>query len=992
MKESGEGTFEHIEKGGAQFLEKTRDDWKKWMADTTQLVCKDQRLVDLINDTKIIVKIQTADPQGAAGPMEFFAGTWVRDSNGPFLYYCRMGKLDAAWKMLDFYYRGSAYNKHIANFLPMDIDLTKPVDPNMDWTEVTNDPVEITNWLIMQHRRYYQYTGDLTPIKEHWGYLMKCLYGQLTNSKGEPVHYVNYGSTEPGPNTMYRFPHHGDETWIYPGFELLNSKFFPEPNDHPQWDQYSADSTWEFVVSAETLAELAVKIGRPEAEVAELKQIAKNSRDACERDYWIQEKGLYGPAMGMRSGDVHQPPFCMVNFDPLWIGYLKGDDPKAISNVVETMKYTMNPNYVTDATETLRVYVGMQPGMFLYNLAAIDHPYAEPALKAMVEVALPSGEYTEKLATERDSYKPVPNTFLGHRIRPWEGGINLDAAFYYFTGLEPDMGNSRIKLCPRLEAGSNEMAVTGQKLGDGKLDVSLVDNDGKRTYTMKWTGSKAITADFKISLPQAKINSVTLNGNAVAVSPNNRWGLTTATLAVPLPAGQTTTLVVDYAKEQVEPLKFVREEFKYAVPKNVPPYQMILWDGEPRKSAKPEDVRTFDLLNGKVNYRLISANNPTSADWLRAFMLNDNGTVKTPLFFMTPGSVPALKWSAWWGKAEMVQLLTEYMNAGGVIFDLNGGEGSSDMFGSLMSDSAYFTIPAVGDDSVPTEGAGKQICDLLSVFAGEQKDWPKTAALFIPKDMIVLARPVSEPLAATIMAKKFGKGCFITMSINCSYEQRAALAQKLVAPETIPAIAAALDTAKPESYEAAFTEVGQNGSYADNFQSYKEGSIGLPVWVSLSGRWQIKDGMMHSLNTNGYDFTATANMKVTGDYKVEFTAKIIEGIYEAGLMFNMPSRFSVSNSQMVRFCGASALWCGPIPFVLEHDLPTGVDHQSTEFHTLSITVMNSKGTYDLAVDGKVVGKDLKLTNILKEGQFGYLGLVSCRGHVAFNSFKVTPIK
>ena len=187
-------------------------------------------------------------------------------------------------------------------------------------------------------------------------------------------------------------------------------------------------------------------------------------------------------------------------------------------------------------------------------------------------------------------------------------------------------------------------------------------------------------------------------------------------------------------------------------------------------------------------------------------------------------------------------------------------------------------------------------------------------------------------------------------------------------------------------------ESKKNGTFVDDFKSYKEGGVGLPVWVPLSGKWQIKDGMLNVLNTQGYDFIATANMKVTGDYKVEVTAKVVKGIYEAGLMFNLPSRFAVSGSQMVRFSGASTLWCGPYPFSLEHNLPTGVDYQNTDFHTLSITVMNSKGTYDLAVNGRVIAKNLKLTNVLKKGQFGYIGVVSCRGHLAFKSFKVTPVK
>ncbi len=664
MKEIGDenATIETVKSQNVNLLKKTYDDWKGWMASTTTLNCPDRKLIDLLDDTKTLVRIQTAYPQYAAGPMEFFAGVWVRDSNGPFRYYLRTGQLEAAKNMLEFYYRGTAYNKYISNFLPMDIGLNQPVDPNMDWTQVGNDPVEIPCWLVLQHKWYYDYTGDIEPIRQHWGYLNKCLYGQLTNNKGEPIHYVNFGSTEPGPNTLYRFPHHGDETWIYPGFEVLNTPVFPEPDDHPHWDQYSLDSTWEFVATAEAMAEFAKALGK-DKEAAEFGRIAADSRDACERDYWMAEKGFYAPALNMRSLDVHQPPFAMVNFNGLWIGYNKADNPKAISNVLETMKYTMNPNFVTDATETLKVYVGMQPGMFLYNLAAIDHPYAEPALNALVGVALPSGEYTEKLATYPDSYDPIP-VFLGHRIRPWEGGINMDAAYFYLTGLEPDLGNGRIKLCPRMPAAWKTMSVTGQKVGDGALDVSIKDEGGNRIYTINWTGSKPLPTDFKISLPLAQINSVKVDGAAAAVTPQNKWNLTTAMLPLTLAPGKATIVTVEYAAQPTTPLEFKRERYEYIIPKDIKPYDIVLLDGEPRK-GREADFRTYDYLKDKLNYRVLSCFNPMSPAWMRPFLIHDDGTLNTPVFYMLPNSITnSLKYAKFWGNPELTILFTDNFNPG----------------------------------------------------------------------------------------------------------------------------------------------------------------------------------------------------------------------------------------------------------------------------------------------------------------------------------------
>ncbi len=993
MQEVGDEakTLELVRREGTKLLKKTYDDWKSWYSTKTQLKCPDQRLIDLLDDNKILVKIQTAEPQYAAGPMEFFAGVWVRDSNGPFLYHLRMGNLEAARGMLEFYYRASAYNKRISNHKPMDIDVSKPVDPDLDWTTVHNDPVEITCWLILQHANYYRYTGDIEPIRRHWEYLKRCLYGQLVDEKGEPFHTVNYLWRKPGPNTMYRFPHHGDETWIYPGFEVMNTDVFPEPCDHPHWHDYSADSTWEFVVSAEVMADLARKLGETD-EAKKLEQIAKDSRAALERDYWMPDKGFYAPAMNMHSLDSHQPPFAMVNFNALWIGYLDPEDPKAISNVVETMSYTMNPNYVTDVTETLRVYVGMQPGMFLYNLAAIDHPYGEPALKALMEVASPSGEYTEKHVTDPNSYR---SEFRGHRIRPWEGGINMDAVFYYLTGLKPDMGNGRIALCPRLPFGWKEMSVTGQRLGDGLLDLTVTDNNGSRTCKIKWTGSKPITAGFKISLPKSKISSVKIDGKTAKVSPKDRWGLTTAKLDVPLAPGKETDVTVVYEKGPAETVAFERKKYEYIIPKNVPQSQIVFWEFEPH--SRTGAPATHDLLEGKVKFRLINCTNPSSSEWLRPFLVKPDGKLNTSVFLMGPNSVKnSLKYKKWWGSPEQNALFTEFMKAGGAIVAVMTGETTSDFFGELLGDSSYFTMQVKAQNVVPAGDAGTKALELLG-FADDEKKL-KVNIVHIYKNMVVLARPEKESAAGAIIVQKVGDGFFMTVLANVRYgEELAALAQNLADPKKMKELKSLIAESKPETVKGAFEDFGKNGAFSDDFTSYNDGSTGLPVWLSLRGNWQMSGGEFHQSLTHLYDCVATANAKVSGDYEIEAKAKSIDKIFEPGFTFNMPSRLSHASSQMVRFSSHQRLWCGPFNagrgFSLEHLIETGLNKpEDHDWHTLKVTVRNSKGTYDIVLDGKKIREGLKLTHVLGEGQSGYVGLVSCRGHIAYDSVRITPLK
>lgn len=971
-----------------QLLEKTRDDWRAWLATTTRLECPNQRLVDLVDDTKILVKIQTAEPQAAAGPMEFFAGVWVRDSNGPFRYALRSGQLDVARRMLEFYYRACAVSHAIPNFMPMDVDVSEAPDADIDWTSAPNDRVEIPSWLILQHRWYHDYTGDLEPVREHWGYLRKCLLGQLTDAEGDPVHTENYGSVEKGANDLYRFPHHGDETWIYPGFEVLNSDLFPEPNDHPHWDSFSADSTWEFVVAAEAMEDFARRLGKSD-EAGEFARLAREARAACERDYWQPDRGFYAPALNMRSLDRHQPPFTMVNLNPLWIDYLAPDDPKAVSNLLETTAYTMNPNYLTGATETLRVFVGMQPGMLLYNLAAVGHPYASPALRAMVEIASPSGEYTEKHVTEPDGYA---TRFLGHRIRPWEAGINLDAAFRYLTGLDPDMGDRRIALAPQLPSGWSEMSVLGRRLAEGELDVRVVDDGRRRRYALLWRGATPIRCDFRAILPDAVVRDVTLHGNPVDTELTSRWGTTTARFEIMLQPAELTVVTAGYERTVLAPPEISRKRYRYSPPPDVQPCDLVLWENEPRK-ANARDMRTFDYLAGKIDFRLISAFNPADASWLRPFLLRPDGSLNAPVFLMGPNSVASsLKYERWWSAPELAALFREYMERGGVIAALSTGEPSSAYFGDLLGEAEYFSIPADVKTLQAAGPAAAALCETLGLPLGEPSR--KIDRLLVYRNMAPLAGPPSEQGVATALAMPYGEGMFLKMVGDLSYEQRATFAERLADPEARREVLDRVRHLKPATAPGAFEEPEPGKRFEDDFSSYPSGGLGLPRWTPIRGTWRMQDGEFHALDMAGYDHCATAQAVVGGDYAVEVAARPVEGIYEAGIVFNLPDRFTFNELQMIRFSGTHEVWCGPLRggFELRHTIPSGLPVNDPEGHVLRVTVRNSAGVYDIAVDGVAIAEDLPLTVIAAPGEKRYFGLISCRGHIAYTAVDAGPVR
>ena len=198
--------------------------------------------------------------------------------------------------------------------------------------------------------------------------------------------------------------------------------------------------------------------------------------------------------------------------------------------------------------------------------------------------------------------------------------------------------------------------------------------------------------------------------------------------------------------------------------------------------------------------------------------------------------------------------------------------------------------------------------------------------------------------------------------------------------------------------ERIFVEklISKGRMFAEDFSSYENGNTGEPLWQPMSGKWKMEDGRYHQLLTDGYDYCATPSVSVKGDYQIEARLRLVDGTMEGGLMFNMPSRVSKYSSQMVRFSGHETLWAGSFStigeFSLEHSVPTGIKAREEKWAALTVTVRNSRGTYDLTVNGNKVAEGLKLTHKPRRDEGSYFGLVACRGHVAYDWVKVISLK
>jgi hypothetical protein len=75
---------------------------------------------------------------------------------------------------------------------------------------------------------------------------------------------------------------------------------------------------------------------------------------------------------------------------------------------------------------------------------------------------------------------------------------------------------------------------------------------------------------------------------------------------------------------------------------------------------------------------------------------------------------------------------------------------------------------------------------------------------------------------------------------------------------------------------------------------------------------------------------------------------------------------------------------------MQNNVPSGLQ-DAKGWVTLAINVLNSKGTYDVEVNGKTVAEDQKLTYVANDDSGRCAALFSHKGHVAFDYLKVTPL-
>ncbi len=504
-----------------EWLETTREYWKEWSAAGAQVELPDAKTADLFDEVQLAIRLQQ-EPEGGVSPLSRYRKSWLRDTVGPLRYALAMGRPSEALAMADYLYKASLLLGRISNSYPNSLDVAAepPGDPGESWWRERpfmpkRKPVEAPSYLVLQLDRYWRWTGDLEPLAKRYGFLKHAVLGQLAARSQDGI-----------------LPMSGDETWRT-NMVLQSPRSLVDFLLHQDENRLSVESHFLLASAAQVMERLARALGRWDDE-AEFRRVAVETRESADREFWGRKQFYYTPyAIEDRNGKRKRAPgpLAHVQYMALWSGFLDPRVPAQASlarlNLLSTIgrlgQDTGNvPNTrALFGSRRLEVFTGMEPGLLLWNLAELDHPLAEEAFDFLRSSATPSGNYFEfyrraDLSSVRlidDPYGSIGNSTSLYR--PWEGGINLEAAYRYLFGLEPDLREGRVEIRPQLPKGWNRVALRKARLGTGTLGMELIRSPGKLALRLDPRGID-VKAALKLTLPgDTVVRAMRLDGKPV---------------------------------------------------------------------------------------------------------------------------------------------------------------------------------------------------------------------------------------------------------------------------------------------------------------------------------------------------------------------------------------------------------------------------------------------------------------------------------------------
>jgi hypothetical protein len=363
----------------------------------------------------------------------------------------------------------------VPNHVPLDLDFTALAGKQVDWDRVEVPPSEVPSWIVLMHFWYWRVTRDHDLIVAHKPLLERCLRGQR---RVDDV----------------LLPFHGDETWLHGAFYSLWPDRVPDGRfiADDQWQGRSAFSFAagvQYLLCIQALGEMENGIdealhpekyegdgGKDPAKKPGQRYLARSFTfmQALEKAYWIEDLGMFAPALSPLTRQHHRQPYADVNLMPLWLGWTFPTGEKSRDNLKNTLARTWLRDGRIGQTPTTGYACGHTQGKFVVALTERDAKDRLDAVDALLKMAEPAGEWGE---VYDDNGRPVAayDAQWPNRCRPWESGINLDALLVALTGIRfvtvPNFDARDIRAKIRLPHGATYMSMRAVRK-DGR-DLNL---------------------------------------------------------------------------------------------------------------------------------------------------------------------------------------------------------------------------------------------------------------------------------------------------------------------------------------------------------------------------------------------------------------------------------------------------------------------------------------------------------------------------------------
>jgi len=410
-------------------LSMTRKDWLKFSAAHQRISEKMNvpSLKNAIDDISVLIKSQQGADGGVLAGYAYHMG-YVRDQYGVSRGLLAMGHYEEAKKILEFYFQNWNQSGFIKNAQGIGF-------PNI-FHRHENDEVEITGYLVLQALDYYGKTKDLSFILR----IMPMLEWAIDAQKRNLIEGM--------------LPFNGDETYIAGG--ILPRKVMYNG---------SAEATLLFIEGTTRLLNCVNtnKLWNP-GKIADLKKTVQGCADNYRKNFF--QNGIlisnnpdrevnfrypvsrYGVCLHPKHGDYASEVFhykgslyfckdCMkkdnsmvlipepevfsivsVSLFPFYINSTLFTTKEKKQLVDRVIKYYQKTGNVSEKN----VIPGSDYGFFLDGLLAVNHELKDEIFLKMMNLRDDSGSWVEYYNS---------GTAMGCKCRPWESGVNIEAAIRY---------------------------------------------------------------------------------------------------------------------------------------------------------------------------------------------------------------------------------------------------------------------------------------------------------------------------------------------------------------------------------------------------------------------------------------------------------------------------------------------------------------------------------------------------------------------------------